>query len=135
MATRVHEQLVSLPEAGARLGLHRATVNDMVQAGRIPARRVGPHWFIEKADLERFAATYQRPRNAPKRLPRQPEVASEILARLAEWDEATVPELAMVVDMHEGNIRKHLCIAEAQGLAERDEFSRWRLTPAGRAQV
>lgn len=36
-----------------------------------------------------------------------------------------------MIDMHEGNIRKHLCIAEAQGLAERDEAGQWSLTPTG----
>ena len=127
MATALAHELVGLPEAAHRLGLHRATVNDMVQAGRIPALRVGPHWFIVRQDLEAFAATYQRPRNAPRRIPRRPQVSPEILERLEEWGDATVAELAAVIDMHEGNIRKHLCIAEAQGLAVRDEYSRWRL--------
>jgi excisionase family DNA binding protein len=128
MATTVDSELLSLPEAAGRLGLHRATVNDMVQSGRIAATRVGPNWYIERGELEQFASSYQRPRNAPKRLPRKPAVAPEILERLLEWGEATVAELALVIDMHEGNIRKHLCLAEAQGLAERDEFGRWRPT-------
>jgi len=127
MATSLKNELVGLPEAARRLNLHRATVNDMVQAGRIPAQRRGPHWFIERQDLEEFAATYERPRNAPRRFPREPEVSSKILECLAEWEEATVAELAAVVDMHEGTIRKHLCMGEAQGLVARDEYSRWRL--------
>ncbi len=135
MVKRISERLVGLPEAATRLGVHRATVNDMVQAGRIPARRVGPHWFIQESDLRQFAQTYQRPRNAPRRLPRAPVVSPEILTFLAEWGEATVAELAAVVDMHEGNIRKHLCLAEAQGLAQRDEFSQWRATAEGRRRA
>ena len=135
MATRAQERLVSLPDAAERLGLHRATVNDMVRSGRIAARRVGPHWFIDERDLASFAATYRRPLNAPRRQQRRPVVSPEILKWLAEWDDATITELAVVVEMHEGNIRKHLCLAEVLGLAGRDEFSRWRLTPEGRAQL
>lgn len=126
---------MGLPGAAERLGLHRATVNEMVQSGRLPATRVGAHWFITRADLEAFAASYQRPRNAPRRIPRKPLVAPEILLTLVEWDDATVAELAVVIDMHEGNIRKHLCLAEADGLAQRDDFGRWSLTPAGRTRV
>jgi excisionase family DNA binding protein len=127
--------MVSLPAAAERLSLHRATVNEMVQSGRLPATRVGAHWFVARTDLDAFAATYRRPRNAPRRIPRKPLVAPEILATLADWGDATVAELAAVIDMHEGNIRKHLCLAEADGLAERDEFGRWSLTSAGRARL
>lgn len=125
--------LVGLPKAAERLGLHRATVNDMVRDGRIPARRIGAHWFIDVDDLERFASSYERPRNAPRRLPRKVQPAPEILAVLSDWGSATVSELGVVVEMHQGNIRKHLCIAEAQGLVQRDEYSRWTLTSAGTA--
>lgn len=135
MVTRIEEELVSLPEAAGRLGLHRATVNDMVQSGRVRATRVGSHWYIERCELERFAASYVRPRNAPKRLPREPVVEPEILERLRDWGEATVAELAVVIEMHEGNIRKHLCLAEAQGLAKRDDFGRWRLSPVATKSV
>jgi excisionase family DNA binding protein len=132
MAERNGAVPVGLPQAAERLGLHRATVNDMVQDGRIAARRIGAHWFIRADDLERFASRYQRPRNSPRRLPRSVQPSTEILALVADWGTATVAELHQVIEMHEGNIRKHLCIAEAQGLATRDEFSRWRVTAAGR---
>jgi excisionase family DNA binding protein len=132
MTGRDEGALIGLPQAAERLGLHRATVNDMVHEGRIPARRIGPHWFIETGDLERFASDYRRPRNSPRRLPRAVKPSAEILALLGDWGSATAAELREVVDMHEGNIRKHLCIAEAQGLAERDEYSRWAVTAAGR---
>jgi excisionase family DNA binding protein len=131
MATIHEDVLIGLPQAAERLGLHRATVNDMVQDGRIPARRLGAHWYIEAGDLERFASTYERPRNAPRRLPRAVRPSPKILELLGQWRCATVSELHEVVEMHDGNIRKHLCIAEAQGLVERDEYSRWSLTAAG----
>ena len=123
--------LLGLPEVAKRLGLHRATVNDMVHDGRIPACRIGPHWYIDENDFENFALSYERPRNSPRRAPRRVEPSPEIIALIGEWGEASVAEIQEIVQLHEGNIRKHLCIAEAQGLAERDEHGRWRLTPAG----
>lgn len=132
MAGHDEKALVGLPEAAERLGLHRATVNDMVKDGRIPAHRIGAHWFIRVSDLDCFASSYERPRNSPRRVPRTVQPSAEILVLLGDWGSATVPELRQVLDVHEGNIRKHLCIAEAQGLAERDECSRWALTAAGR---
>lgn len=134
MVTRSHPVQIGLPEAARRLGLHRATVNDMVQSGRIAAQRVGAQWYIEEPDLDRFAAAYERPRNAPRRPARSLLVSGEILDRLADWGEGSVQELAAVVDLHEGNIRKHLCIAEAQGLAQRDDSGRWSLTSGGLRQ-
>ena len=125
--------MVGLPEAAARLGLHRATVNDMVHSGRIVATRIGSHWYIAERDLRLFAASYVRPRNAPRRPQRLPVIAPEITDRLRDWGDATVAQLAVVVDMHEGNIRKHPCLAEAQGLVYRDEYGRWSLTDSFRA--
>lgn len=55
------------------------------------------------------------------RLPRAVLLSAEILVLLGDWGSVTVPELRQLLDMHEGNIRKHLSIADAQGLPERDE--------------
>ena len=41
-------------------------------------------------------------------------------------------ELQAVVDLHAGNIRKYLAFAEADGLADRDDYSVWTVTPEGR---
>jgi excisionase family DNA binding protein len=135
MARGTNPRLVGLPEAAERLGLHRATVNDMVKDGRIPAQRVGAHWFIESQDLERFSHSYHRPRNSPRRSARAVQPSEEVLSRVDDWGTATVAELNEVLDLHEGNIRKHLCIAEAQGFACRDEYSRWSLTNAGKHRM
>lgn len=127
--------LISLPDAAERLNLHRATINAMVKDERLPAQRVGPHWYIDERDLEAFARTYVRPRNAPRRRSTTVEPSIEILGLLCDWEEATVNELMAVVDLHPGTIRKHLCIAEAQGLAVRDDLSQWSLTTDGRAYL
>lgn len=132
-ATAELADMVSLPEAAERLGVHRATVNDMVQSGRLHGRREGAHWFISRDDLDEFASTYVRPRNAPPRRKRRGllETTQEVLDWLGELDEATVVELDQVVDLHEGNIRKHLRILEVQDFAVRSDDGSWRLTPEG----
>lgn len=128
--------LVGLPEAADRLGVHRATVNDMVKEGRLPAERDGAHWLIRRDDLELFAAAYVRPRNAPPQRKHGGllETTQEVLDWLADFGEATVAELDQVVDLHEGNIRKHLRILEAKDLAVRGPDGMWRLTAAGVAK-
>jgi len=126
--------LLTLPEVASFLGLHRATVNDMVLSRRLPARRRRGHWYVAKPDLERFAASYQRPSNAPQ--PRDRRLISEggwtILSCLVDWDEATTAELDRVVDLHIGNIRKQLNLLSAAHLAERTNDSSWVATDEGR---
>lgn len=130
--------MLSLPEAADLLGVHRATVNEMVLTGRLPAERVGPHWVIDENEFNRFRSTYERPKHYTR--PKGASQASDhwvahLLQLLAEWDSATVAELSEVVDLVPGNIRKYLCIAEARGLAVRNEYGDWMLTSGGRGQV
>jgi len=104
----------------------------MVRLGRLPARRIGPHWYIEEAVLEEFASSYQRPRHRTRRKPPTSESREKVARLLAEWQEATADELAVGIDLHPGNVRKHLVILEAAGVADRDDEGFWRLTQAGR---
>jgi excisionase family DNA binding protein len=125
---------IGLEEAAAIIGVHRATVNEMIRDGRLPAERIGPHWFVERPAVETFAQAYVRPKSAPKRHPSNTTRGmwtEEILSYLNEWHNATVSELQSVVNLHPGNIRKYLALAEADGLTQRDEYSDWSLTPAG----
>ncbi|HMR94826.1 MAG TPA: helix-turn-helix domain-containing protein [Microthrixaceae bacterium] len=126
---------VRLPEAARRLGVHRATVNDMVRSERLPAVRDGAEWVIDRAVFEAFAAAYERPKNAPPRQKRGELLATteSVLTWLRAIGPATVAELDQVVDLHEGNIRKHLLILEARSLAHRDRDGSWSLTEAGEA--
>jgi excisionase family DNA binding protein len=132
------QDLLPLLEVAKLLDVHRATANEMVRDGRLIGHRVGPHWFVERQELLRFAETYKRPKNAPKRA-NAGEAATRwtrlILERLADWHDATPDELFRVIDLHPGNVRKYLCLAEKDGLVERDDFGRWRLTAAGSAIV
>lgn len=131
------EDLVSLPNAAAQLKLHRATVNDMVNDGRLRGYRIGPHWYVRKSDLVRLQATYKRPKNSPRR--RSGDWGfhwtNEILRWLLAWNSATSSELARVIDLHIGNVRKYLAFCEQDQLAERDDYGQWRLTHRGRERA
>jgi excisionase family DNA binding protein len=125
--------LVGLPEAARRLGVQRSTVSQLVRDRRLPARRLGQLFYVEREVLEEFAETYQ-----PRRLKRTARQTSntdsrEKVARLlAEWQSATADELAVGIGLHPGNVRKHLVILASAGVAERDDEGLWRLTAAGR---
>lgn len=128
---------VGLPEAAAVLGVHRATVNDMVREGRLAAERDGARWVVKREDLDEFAASYVRPPNAPPQRIRGGLLATSrsVLEWLVELEEATAVELAQVVDLHEGNVRKHLRILEAKGMVARLPDGCWVVSAQGHQTV
>ncbi|MGH9126789.1 MAG: helix-turn-helix domain-containing protein [Acidimicrobiales bacterium] len=127
--TAAHDEMIGLPEVAMILGVHRATVNDMVRSRRLKARRRGAHWFVRPDDLAEFKAMYVRPSNAPApRLgPCLPASAPRILELLSEFESASAVELAHLIGLHEGNIRKHLRLLQADGLVHRLEDGQWSL--------
>ncbi|HYL98117.1 MAG TPA: helix-turn-helix domain-containing protein [Blastocatellia bacterium] len=44
--------LITVVEAGERLGIHRTRVNILIKEGRLPATRYGRAYLIEEKDLE-----------------------------------------------------------------------------------
>lgn len=131
------QELVGLPEAARYLGLHRATVNDMVMSGRLRGYRLGAHWFVRRHDLELFKVHYQRPKNAPSKRVSGASArhwTDEILRWLVAWETATTGELERVLDLHVGNIRKYLVLAALDGLVVRDDYGYWTMTETGRAR-
>ena len=69
--------LVGLTEAARHLGVSSKTVRELVHHGRLPARRLGPLWYVERRVLEEFAETYQ-----PRRLKRSPRSQPPPIAAL-----------------------------------------------------
>jgi excisionase family DNA binding protein len=127
-AIETEEDSVGLPEAAERLGVHRATVNDMVRSGRLPGHREGAHWRVNRRVFEEFAAGYVKPPNAPARRPRGlPTSAPAVLDLLAEFGSASPAELAPLLGLHEGNVRKHLRLLEHAELVRRRPDAEWEL--------
>lgn len=52
---RPEPELLNLKEVARLLDLHYMTVYRHVRHGRLPAERVGPMWFVDRADAEAFA--------------------------------------------------------------------------------
>lgn len=50
------ELLVSVPEAGRRLGISRSTALELVASGRLGSVKVGARRLVPVAELERFVA-------------------------------------------------------------------------------
>ncbi len=125
--------LVGLPDAARQLGVSSKTVRELVRQRRLPARRLGQLWYVERQVLEEFADTYKprRPRPAQRRTANS-ESRERVARLLAEWQEATAEELAIGIGLHPGNVRKHLVILASAGVVDRDDEGLWRLTAAGR---
>jgi excisionase family DNA binding protein len=124
----LERRFVGLPEVAERLGVHRATVNDMVRAGRLRAHRVGACWQVEVDDLEAFAKGYVRPSNAPNRRERAlPASTGKIIALLGEFGSADAIEVSVLVGLHEGTVRKHLRLMERAGLVFPLPTGQWEL--------
>ena len=48
---------LSATQAAERLGVSRMRVNQLVNDGKLPARKIGNMWAIDAADFEKFAAS------------------------------------------------------------------------------
>ncbi len=124
---------VGIPEVARRLGLSVGRARDLVYKSRLPAVRMGAHWYVERQVLEQFAASYRRRRYTTR--PRQTtntDSRQKVTSLLAEWQSATPDELAVGIGLHPGNVRKHLAMLAAAGVVERDDEGLWHLTAAGR---
>jgi excisionase family DNA binding protein len=42
---------LTVPQAAAKLGVHRTRVNALIRAGRLPAQKMGRDYLIKPADL------------------------------------------------------------------------------------
>jgi excisionase family DNA binding protein len=56
--------LLTLAQAADRLGVSRQRLHALIQAGRLPAERLGHAWIIRAADLAAF--TPRPPGRPPK---------------------------------------------------------------------
>ena len=49
---------VNVREAAERLGIHEESLRRIIRIGTLPAEKIGGQWYIDKEQLNMFAATY-----------------------------------------------------------------------------
>lgn len=125
--------LLGTTDVARRLGVKRATVTELVARGSLPALRLADRWYVEASDLDAFAKTYTpRKRTANSRNARNRQA---VMQTLADWHEATAAEIAQAVELHPGNVRKHLVLMEKAGLTARVGEGLWTLTAEGQTSL
>jgi excisionase family DNA binding protein len=126
---------ISTTEAARLVGVGSVTIRKKIRLNEVPARREGPVWLIDAAaldDLRRLVAAERRNYShvRPKPLPITP-TGHRAMQLLADWGSGTSEELALVIEVNSGNVRKGLAIAEKLAFAIRNG-SDWSLTDSGR---
>lgn len=123
--------LMTVPDAAARIGIHELTVRRWMAVGRIETFRVGPHPFVTLAGVEAVIA--ERHRRSVER-PTLHAGALRVLATLgAAVDGATVRQLSAETALAPVTIRRHLSTLLSQKLVAgggRPTWT-WELTPRG----
>jgi excisionase family DNA binding protein len=59
---------VGVHEAARRLGIHEESLRRLIRIGTIPATKIGAQWYIDKEQLNLFAATYDGKTGKRKRI-------------------------------------------------------------------
>ena len=59
-----HHDLISVPEAAERAGVHRNTMRLAAKNGNIKAIKPGRNWLIYASDIERWKHEHYRPDKA-----------------------------------------------------------------------
>jgi len=134
----IHDlKLLGALEAARRLGVGRPTLAKLLASGSLPGVRLDDRWYVDAHDFEEFAKTYKRPSRRPTHKPTGRNDASQraIVTTLADWHEATAAEIAQAIELHPGNVRKHLVLMEKAGLTHRVDEGLWVLTDEGLASV
>lgn len=55
------KEILSIADASQLLSLPEAEVERLLEAGELPGRRIGPHWFISRQRLMHFIAGDDKP--------------------------------------------------------------------------
>jgi excisionase family DNA binding protein len=72
--TEVHADLLTTPQAAAELGLSVRTVQDRINRGRVPVKRIGRDWLIKRSDLTLLGTP--PPRGRPRKAKKQRKAGS-----------------------------------------------------------
>ncbi|MEZ4383474.1 MAG: helix-turn-helix domain-containing protein [Nannocystaceae bacterium] len=87
---------LSIKEAADIIGKSERTVRHMAQTGRLPARRIGSRWVINRADLDDLGKKGKRRKAAPTAPPEAPRTAAPEAVPVVE----TLPPTEPRADLH-----------------------------------
>jgi len=79
---------LTLQEAAELLGVHYMTAYRYVRTGRLPGTRVGAHWHVRRADLDKLAAAAPAGRTAATRRSPKKDYIRRLVPLLVQGDEA-----------------------------------------------
>jgi excisionase family DNA binding protein len=119
LAERHEESFVDLSTAAQRLGITRITVNKLVLDRRLPARRWGQRWMVDRADLERFAETYRPDRGKAVHAPLHPEHLRNAMKVVRENPGITVAGVAERIGRARRTVLGWMQLLDREGLIER----------------
>jgi len=117
------DELLSTAEAAHIVQRAQDTIRAAIHKGLLPAVKNPDNstWRVRRSDL--VAWSDRAGRIAVNRL----RPSQQIAELLATYDSADATELATIMGIHPGNVRKHLAILAAQGQAERQDDGQWVL--------
>ena len=122
--TRLNKNaMLTTREAGELVGRSEAAVRSALCRGVLPGERGRDFWLVRAADVVAWAR--HTPPGHGRRLARPR--TEEVFQLLTEWGSASAEEIATVMSLHVGNVRKFLAILAAEGRAERRDNGQWVL--------
>jgi len=120
--TRLNKNaMLTTREAGELVGRSEAAVRSALCRGVLPGERGRDFWLVRAGDAIAWAR--HTPPGHGRRLARPR--TEEVFQLLTEWGSASAEEIATVMSLHVGNVRKFLAILAASGRAERREDGQW----------
>jgi hypothetical protein len=122
--TRLNKNaMLTTREAGELVGRSEAAIRSALCRGVLPGERGRDFWLVRAGDVIAWAR--HTPPGHGRRLARPR--TEEVIQLLTEWGSATAEEMATVMSLHVGNVRKFLAILAAEGRAERRDDGQWVL--------
>lgn len=133
----VDDDYLSSDQAADIIGVADHTMRGWATQKRISAVRGISGWRYKRSDVEAFAATYERPKNAHDKLRRSRPTPRYVLLRmLVDWCPRPVTSVTLTGFARQtgGHVRRQLLELADEGLAQRTGDT-WSATEAGRRLV
>jgi len=124
MSMSYGEELLSTAQAAHVVQRGQATIRAAIRKGLLSASKNPDDstWRVRRSDLLAWSD-----RAARRIAVNRPHPSQHVAELLATYGSADVAELATIMGIHPGNVRKHLAILAAQGQAEHQDDGQWVL--------